>query len=347
MPSMSYETSRPALWGRIAGALLLGGLLAAACDTTDEPTLETADLRTEEVDARCEYLVRCGFMPDRDTCLASELPDPGLVQALGGTSFDRVGYDAEAAAALIETLRTLGCESTVANARTLADARAAVFGGRIEPGGACFADQECTGDSVCDRTACPGDQTCCTGECVEIRELTVGEACPLPQPGTRITSFCRDSAYCQMPPVPEGGEPPTMGTCNARVDNGLPCDQVDACLDGQRCNVGGSGNCYRLSATGEMCNPDLPQGSCLSVNEVCGGTCVAAPQPGQACVQGQCIGYASCVEDVCVALPRQGEACDGGLPCLGDLRCRDGSCQPDLTSVVCVDGSPPPPPPPM
>ncbi|MCA9648690.1 MAG: hypothetical protein H6712_31465 [Myxococcales bacterium] len=341
---MTYEISRPGTW-RLGVALLLGGLLAPACDTTEEPTVDTADLRTEELDARCEYLVRCGFMPDRNTCMASELPDPGLVQALGGTSFDRVGYDAEAAAAYVDTLRNLSCDDTVENARTLLDAHAAIFGGRIEAGGACFADEECRGEAVCDRTACQGSgQICCTGQCVEIRYLSVGEACPLAQQGTRITSFCRDDAYCQAPPDDGSGNPPTQGTCHARVDNGLPCEQRDACLDGQRCNVGGSGNCYKLSASGEMCNPDLSQGSCLSLNEVCTGTCVAAPGPGQACVQGECIGYAACVDDVCVAYPRQGEACDGGLPCLGNLDCRDGVCQADLTSVVCVDGTPPPPP---
>lgn len=345
MPGMSYEISRPRASG-LRVAVVLGCLLAPACDTTEEPKLDTADLRTEELDARCEYLVRCGYMPDRDTCMASERPDPDLVQALGATSFDRVGFDPEAAAAYVETLRDHSCDQTVENARVLADAHAAVFGGRIDPGGSCFADQECAGDALCDRTACQGSgQVCCTGECVEIQRLSVGETCPLSQDGARIAAFCQDSAYCQRPPDDGSGMPPTQGTCVTRVDNGLPCDQVDACLDGQRCNVGGSGNCYKLSESGEMCNPDLPQGSCVAANEVCTGSCVAAPGPGQACVQGECIGYAACVDDVCVAYPRQGEACDGGLPCLGDLECRDGTCQSDLTSVVCVDGSPPPPPP--
>ena len=325
-------------------SVFIAGLLGSACDTTEEPEVESADLRGEELDARCEYLVRCGFMPDRDTCLASQDPDEGLVQAVGATSFDRVGYDTEAAAIWLDTLRNLSCENTVANARAIEDARAAVFAGRIETNGACFSDEECAGEAICERSACPGNQVCCTGECLPVRTLTVGETCPLPQDGVRMRAFCEDTAYCQVPPDDGSENPPTEGTCVARVDNGLPCDALGGCLDGQRCDLGGSGNCYRLSASGDMCNPDLQRGSCLSVNEVCNGQCVAAPGPGEACVQGQCAGYATCMEDTCVALLRQGEACDGSVPCLGDLACRNDVCTPQDIVLVCVDGSPPPPP---
>lgn len=334
--------------------LVLGLLSAAACDEEEAPVVESADLREQELDARCEYLVRCGYMPDDATCRASQSYDQSLVQALGGTSFDRAGYNEEAAATWLEALRTLGCEGTSENVRLYAEARAPVFAGRIELGGACFADDECMGDdTVCDRAACPGDQLCCTGECVEQRVLSVGERCPLPQQGVRLTAACEDFAYCQLPPDDGSGMPPTEGTCQARSDNGLPCDQLDACLDGQRCDLGGTGNCYQLSASGEMCNPALQRGSCLAVNEACAAsTCELAPGPGQPCVTGQCAGWAFCQNDgmteTCVGFLRAGEACDGSVPCLGDLRCRDGSCQLDSTVLVCVEGTPPPPPaPPM
>jgi hypothetical protein len=332
--------------------LVLGLFVTAACDEEKTPVVASADLREDELDARCEYLVRCGFLPDRDTCFASQSYDQSLVQALGGTSFDRAGYDPELAAVWLETLRNLGCENTVENARVIADARAPVFAGRVETGGSCFADDECMGEAVCDRAACPGDQLCCTGECVEWRVLTVGETCPLPQQGVRLTAGCEDLAFCRVPPDDGSGMQPTEGTCAARADNGLPCEGIDGCLDGQRCNVGGSGNCYKLSASGEDCNPDLQQGSCVAVNEVCSpssSTCVAAPAPGQACVQGQCAPWAVCQMDsgMCLALPRAGETCDGMLPCLGDLRCQDNICELSSTLLVCVEGDPPPPPMPM
>jgi hypothetical protein len=332
--------------------LALGLLLGSGCDQEEAPVVESADLRKQELEARCDYLVRCGFMPDEDTCRASQTYDQSVVQALGGTSFGRSRYDEEAAANWLATLRELGCEATAENARLYAEARAPVFAGRIEVGGSCFADDECEDDAVCDRAACQGDQICCTGECVEQRVLGVGERCPLPQQGVRLTAACEESAYCQLPPDDGSGVPPTEGTCQVRSDNGLPCDQVDGCLDGQRCDQGGTGNCYKLSARGEQCNPDLQRGSCIGIFDVCSPSsseCVLAPGSGEACVLGQCAGWATCQDDgtgntMCVALPRAGEACDGGLPCLGDLGCRDGVCQLTSTVLVCVEGDPPPPP---
>jgi hypothetical protein len=330
--------------------LVLGLLSASACDQDEAPVVQSADLRDEELDARCEYLVRCGYMPDAGTCRASQRYDQSLVQTLGSTSFGRAGYDREHAARWLDTLRNLGCEGTAENARLYAEARAPVFAGRVAVGGSCFADDECTGDAVCDRAACPGDQLCCTGECVAQRVLGVGERCPLPQPGVRITAACEAAAYCQLPPDDGSGMPPTQGTCQPRSDNGLPCDQVDGCLDGQRCDRGGTDNCYKLAASGEMCNPSLQRGSCLAVNEACTGsspTCELAPGPGQPCVRGQCAGWAVCRNegdaDTCVAMLRAGEACDGSVPCLGDLRCRNDVCTLDSTVLVCVEGDPPPP----
>lgn len=342
------STSHSISWWRPLVATALGCVLAIACDQTDDPLVAKSDIRDDELDARCEYLVRCHFMPDRDTCMASETYDPGLVQAVGTSSFGRVGYDSEKAAAWLATLDELSCDATTENARTIADARAAVFSGRIDPGGECFADEECAGDTLCDRSLCGGGQLCCTGTCVEWEVRSVGETCPLPQQGMRISARCEDAAYCQRPPDDGSGEPPAEGQCVARSDNGLPCDQVDGCLDGQRCNVSGSGNCYKLSESGEMCNPDLQQGSCVAINEVCSPssfTCVAAPAPGAPCVLGECAPWAVCMDGTtCIARPRAGEACDGSIPCLGDLNCNDGTCQLSTTLVVCVEGDPPPPP---
>jgi len=346
-------TSKAFPGGRRLLALAL--LLLPACDEEEKPVVESADLRKQELEARCEYLVRCGYMPDDDTCRASQSYDQSLVQALGGTSFNRAGYDEEQAAAWLDTLRNLGCQATTENVRLYAEARAPVFAGRIELGGACFADDECMDDGVCDRAACSFDQLCCTGECVEQKVLTVGERCPLPQDGVRLTAACDETAYCQLPPDDGSGMPPTEGTCQIRSDNGLPCDQVDGCFDGQRCDQGGTNNCYKLSESGEQCNPSLQRGSCIGVNDVCSPSsseCVIAPGPGEACVLGQCAGWARCQDDgmgnqTCIGLLTAGEACDGSIPCLGDLNCRDGSCQLSTTVLVCVEGDPPAPPPPM
>lgn len=300
-------------------------------------------------------MVRCGFMPNEDTCKQVQRPDPALVQALGGSVFGRVDFDADAAIAWIDTLRDLECDATLEVVRELTEARAAVFAGTLKNGGACFADEECAGEAVCDRTACPGNQLCCTGECVAFRTLSIGQECPFAQDGVRLTARCDDTSYCQPPPDDGTGEPPVSGVCTLRSENGLPCDAPDACRDGARCDVNGSGNCYKLSAAGEMCNPMLAPGSCIGVNDTCdpgSSTCVTAPGAGEPCPQGRCAGWATCMggdgetPGTCVGYALLGEACDM-ISCLGDLQCRDGFCQQETTSLVCIEGEPPPPPDPM
>lgn len=338
-----------------ASALVAAVLGLTACDMfgqDDEPTIDTRNLAADELEARCEFLARCGFMPDQDTCLDVEREDAGLLQALGGSAFGRVDFNPKAAAAWIDALRDLSCVATDEIARALADAREAVFKGTIEAGGACFADDECVSGNVCDRSACSGNQLCCTGECVPFRILAERDACPLDQDEGRITSRCDDTTYCQPTETAEGDPPPTHGTCVLRVENGLPCETDDACVDGQRCDTQDTRTCFKLSAHEAACNASLTTNPCLEVFDACdpgSSTCQIAPGPGDPCPQGACAGWARCEagdgEDpaTCVALARRGEACDV-IPCLGDLVCRDATCQDLTTALVCLEGDPPPPP---
>jgi hypothetical protein len=320
---------------------------AVACDTEEAPPPSARNLRADELDARCDYLVRCGYYVDRDQCIRSEGPDRGLLQALGAQAFGRVEYDIPAVEAYITTLRELSCDATISNVRTLADARAAAFTGLVETGGDCFADEECIGEAICDRNACPQNLLCCTGTCVDFEVLGIGATCRLTTDGPRIASRCGDDAYCQPPPDDGSGEPPATGVCALRATNGDPCEHVDGCDDGQRCDIYGSNTCYKLSGSGEMCNAMLQPGSCIGINETCdpgSSTCQLAPGPGQACPAGRCVDYAFCDDQgMCIARPQLGEACDGNN-CLGDLFCRDNVCERSETVHVCVDGQPPPPP---
>jgi len=326
---------------------------AGGCDDDPPPTVETRDLAADELDARCDYLVRCGFVPDDATCREVEREDQALVQALGGSAFGRVDFHPEAAAAWIATLRELSCLATNEVAQELADARAEVFGGTIANGGDCFADDECVAGSVCDRQACPGNQLCCTGSCVSFEILPEQAACPLPQNNTRLFARCDDITWCQPPEVEDGAEPPTEGTCVLRVENGQPCETNEACLDGQRCDSQDSQTCFMLSPHGEPCNPMLVNNPCLEINDACdpgSSTCQIAPGPNSECPQGRCAGWATCQGGngdgevaTCLAYAGAGESCEM-TQCLGDLNCRDGLCELNTTSHICIEGDPPPPP---
>ena len=328
------------LWGSLALLVTVAG-----CGEEDDPGVEAIDYAQQERDAICDYRVRCGFSTDRDACLGSVERSRATIQAIGGIDSERVDYDRKAALAYVELLEEAGCEATIANGRALEAARAEVLQGSVAAGDSCFADTECAGErALCDQTGC-GGQICCEGTCAEIQTLSLGSACPLfPIDADRLTAFCEDTAYCAPPPDDGSGEPPAMGTCQPRADNGEPCDRNEACLDGQRCAMD---QCFVLSTAGQPCNPTLTTGSCVEANQVCdmaSSTCVDAPGDGQPCVFGQCMPYASCVEDVCVRRPVQGESCEGTPPCQGDLQCRDNICALETVVFVCLEGEPPPPP---
>ena len=334
-----------------------------ACDEgplgkDEEPTVSRQDLKKEELDARCEYLARCGYYPDKATCKDVNRPDPALVQAIGSSVFGRVDIDGEAAAVWLDTLRELSCIGTHEVAAALEEARDAVFTGKIKEGGECFSDYECEDGNVCDRNACQfggGGNVCCVGYCVKYRILAERDACPLPtDDGTRQFAECDPITWCAAPEVEEGAEPPTEGTCTLKADNGLPCTESAGCADGQRCDANGTGSCFKLSPHDGPCNPMLSANPCLEVNDVCDpatSTCKLAPGPGQPCPSNRCAGWARCEDDdgdpgtpgTCIAYARRGEACDA-IQCLGDLVCRDGFCQDLTTELVCLEGDPPPPP---
>lgn len=321
-------------------------LFCLACEEQVDD-LDASELRRQELLARCDFLVRCGFAPDHESCRAAEGPDWGLVQALGVSNLDRVEYDAKAAQAYVDALRERSCEGLEEHVRELEKLREEMFVGQVDIGEACFASEECVGDAVCDLWACPDNQVCCTGRCVERRVLGVGSECPLADGPELYYTECEVGSFCRPPPDDESGEPPATGVCAPRVDNGQPCIGNDECAEGQRCDRGGSNTCYMLSASGDPCNPLLSQGACLDIDHVCdpgSSTCVRAPGPGAPCISDRCIGFAVCVEGTCVARPRWGEPCDGSIPCLGDLFCNDGWCDDIDVVFACLSGEDPPPP---
>ena len=318
----------------------------SGCDE-EEAGVAAKDFTREELDARCDFLVRCGYMPSGDICRQSWGRDPQAVQAIGVLGFDRTEYDEQAAKAYFDLLATAECDLGEVQARELEEAKDSIFEGAVKEGDPCFADWECSGDAVCDRQDCPGNQLCCQGRCVATRELPVGRECPLPNNPEWLHTRCESTAWCQPPQDWMGEEPPLTGSCAPRVDNGMPCTDSDECLEDQRCDIGGMNTCFKLSLSGESCNPMLSEGSCLGLDQVCSPTesrCVTLPDPGQPCMQGRCIHYAQCVEEVCVARPALGEPCEGTPPCLGRLQCQDGVCQASSVSLVCVTGEDPPPP---
>lgn len=327
-------------------SILVSSVFAGGCGGGEEAPagpgpIPIEALRAELGEATCAFDVRCGTMPNVDTCQRIERSDDDLLQLLADVVYGRVTYDPAAARACVEARRARTCESLASETARLDGACRGMFKGSIAPGQPCVTDLECASEGRCDRSTCTDDAACCLGACTEaVVRVPVGGDCS--------EESCVDDAYCEGESEGEGGgggSPPAR-LCKARLDNGDACRQSDACKDGQRCAVNGdSGKCYILAKEGESCNPGLDV-ACLSFDTWCdpaASKCVKLPGAGQPCAKGNaCLGYAYCDGMSCKQRPVEGEACPKDGPrCLGDLGCDAEVCAKPKTTIVCapIDGN--------
>lgn len=324
---------------------LVFGFAACGDDETGPPPpgpIPLEKLAAEFETADCEAKVRCTVMADVDTCKAVDGPDYALLQLISDVTAEKVTYDEQGGRDWVEAIRNAPCQNTLAVARSLEDGFYGAFQGTIAEGESCFVDGDCAAKGLCDRSACEGGPSCCVGVCTARPE-------PVAEGGDCSMAACVDSAFCKGPEDPdgEGGEGPTGGsTCQPRADNGQDCDDTFGCQEGQRC---GNGKCYKLSATGEPCNPNLSV-SCLDFSNWCETTeskCAPLPQAGQPCGTNgaQCALYAFCDGGTCQPRPGAGAGCgeEGQPNCIGDLRCQDGTCTAPNLQVCVGSGQQPDP----
>lgn len=313
---------------RFGAALFLTAatsLFAPACSGEDPaPTtggpIEIESFREELGKARCETAVKCGFMPNAETCEAVLGEEPQLLQLLADVVFNKVSYDAAAARTCVDAIRAQGCEALAAVFEKVEAACDGVFKGTVADGGACLVNDECAGGASCDVSMCMGDGVCCMGVCK-------APPAAVPMEGDCSEAPCVEGAYCQQVDDMMGG---VIATCKERVKNGQPCDAPTACEEGLRCDLGGDGNCYVLSKEKQPCNPNLQNGACLRVDNWCHTTdkvCAKLPLPGEPCTDKmQCMPYAYCDGVTCQVRALEEQDCSPDMttapPCLGSLQCQ-------------------------
>lgn len=312
--------------------LLLGVALAgASCDSGPAPggPIPIAQFRVEMETAQCDYAVRCGLMPDADTCHQTTALARDYLQALADVGFGLTKYDETRARSCVEAVRAAFCVDAIAEAKKLADACRGAFTGVGTDGSACFVGSACS-SGYCDFAACTGGGSCCAGTCApDPGYAKDGEDC--------TTRPCDEDLYC----VPDGSGNPTV--CAPSFGNGQDCMLDVECGEYQNCDNSGF-TCYLLAGPGQQCNPLLAFGACQAFNEDCDADtkkCSPAPGPGEPCgVQYRCQGYTLCNGATCEPLPVEGEACDGNNPCLGQLVCDNGTCVKPPAPTVCAFGLP-------
>lgn len=312
----------------------LGSCLLAISCGEDEPGIDVntgpiqlGRLLTEARTAQCDYLVRCTFLPSSNDCGTAAALDGELVQLVRDTENGIVTYDENAARNWVNAVRDRPCHNTVGAQKAVDDAWELVFTGKAAVGAPCLVDGQCTGQNLCDVSACMPNAACCAGVCVEYAPLPAGSDCSAGQ-------VCAAGTQC-LEDVESGSQ-----VCTTLPGASQPCFANLPCGDGLSCDVE-SETCFQLSNPGEPCNPMLGN-ACLDFTTYCDTTtetCTKRAAAGQACggeSNTPCVLYASCnAMGFCEAPPIPGAPCDDSSTCLVDQFCQDNECYPAVDPVAC------------
>jgi len=304
-------------------------VMIAACGGGDAKPdgggdLDAASFPAEYLRILCEVAEHCGTYATAEQCRAT-VPFAGAFdQAVAGVAADVVRFDAEAAAACLESQRDDDCRDP--RSRVHDDPCLRVYTGLVADGAACQYGDECASGG-CDRTdpACEGE--CCAGTCEpdgpEEHDLPIGSPCSGDE-------YCVDTAYCNA-----------SAMCTALIaDEGAACEDYTDCAAPLVCDVNAAQPvCRRPAEPGETCVADRA-GACADQRDRCiAGTCQRAVEPGATCDVDafDCVFHAECVNGSCVARPTTGEACDPTGPrCMGVSPCRNGTCAAPPVTPVCT-----------
>lgn len=269
--------------------------------------VDIGDFQDESLDARCEYLTRCGLFPSAAACkahfTATSAQSSSIVAAVDA---GKVKYDDGLAGDCIDALRDASCSRDA----MLDPSCENIFTGTVADGGMCAFDAECVSGS-CAVTDC--NQACCPGTCTPAR--------PTPKIGEMCNFFCADGAYCA-----------DDNTCHAVLAAGAACTDPFACANGLYC-AGRSqtmaGTCTKLPATGEACTEQ-----CLNIGDYCDGTCKKVGLPGASCTVDEGCSYyyecntdtMQCVDPAPATLLPDGSMCSSSVQCMSHYCGNDNKC---------------------
>ena len=121
---------------------------AASCGGASGRSVPVDDLEGDLLSAECDFLIICGAVPDRATCLASVRLDSARFATLKtDIAAGTVAYDGQAAACAHSTYSRAWCRASRPSSETSRNRIDAtcgkVFTGSLPTGGACFFDEEC------------------------------------------------------------------------------------------------------------------------------------------------------------------------------------------------------------
>jgi len=263
--------------------------LCAACSASDPTPIALQDFFARDLQARCEFQVKCGGASDMDACAAYLTTGALSATELEGLQAARIEYDGAQARACVDAFAARSCDKTTASYQLTPAACLKVFRGSLHAGASCADSMECISQS-CVKPSC--QQACCAGTCQGDDPpalAKIGESCALIN--CAQGGFCDATQTCV--PVKRSGE-----SCD--VDALLPCGDGLACLRSSK-------RCGPLPGLGERCSDD----GCRNLYAHCSpstGTCVMEGVLGDPCTFGavdQCTLLYVCSRD---------QTCSAGHP---------------------------------
>jgi hypothetical protein len=312
---------------------MLAAVLAAAVGCGSSAPVSVTQFGEEWQQAVCRYRVRCGWMPDVDTCMAATR-SPLTAQLTADIASGKVRYSSDGVPALIAAIDAVSCLRSDPHAIGASRARAisdAVIQGTVAPGGVCTTSEQCT-QGYCSTS---GDESCTPGTCSPAGStVPAGGQCGL-------YDICADGTYCGPDPTTTA----TIMTCLPLPTAGHDCENVDltGCAAGAACVQGnGAGNeiCAALPGPSQTCDPSS-DAFCNDYRDNCDqvtNTCQPSPGVGEPCSATVfCGDDATCdpTSNTCQLRGRAGDPCTQPTPtsfypqCLGDLEC-------DTTTNTCT-----------
>jgi hypothetical protein len=312
-------------------------LVAAVLGCGGGGGVSVGDLPDSIDDNRCDRLVACQGVQDRETCeAATQFDAEGYGSIEAGVKDGTIKYDSGAAADCADSFGDKNCNFTGFH---FDDPCEKVFTGTVATGGACVIDLQCANGGDCVYAGgCDPETMCCTGTCmggVMTMESAIGGPCD------DELHFCGTNAFCKQ------GTGAGPGTCTALIAmEGAACDQIDACSNPMYCNLNlqtGAGTCKKAPGSNAACSRmDLLP--CSDARDYCDATtmtCTRDVAVGGTCGPTvQCVEYASCINGACVADLPLGATCTTGVnnaQCAVDLECVAGTCSlPAVTNMTCM-----------
>ena len=260
-------------------------------------------LKSSEIDALCDRLVRCGDVADKAFCVAvyDQLFNDGTLKA--DQANGSISYDDKLAGECIDALGGASCDPTTQDNRVEPQSCKDAVKGNRHAGDACYNDLQCSSGS-CNITNTTCGMACCAGTCAmdPPAAVAIGQSC--------ASAPCVDGAYCDG-----------TSTCAALIAIGGTCTTDNACAYGSVCAGTTTMTCTATPKAGDACLQHQGGTDCVVTGLVCDATthCVALLDKGATCDPNAPM----CKEDLycdttttqCTARPGDGATCDPNVGC--------------------------------